>query len=70
MKRESVWKQRNLGIVGDVVSCLYEFYFHFLELTRMVFVRQPPVKCLLETYGGCKVNGSKVAKFLERERDE
>ena len=26
-KRESVWKQRNLGIEGDVVSCLYEFFF-------------------------------------------
>jgi len=25
-KRESVWKQRNLGIEGDVVSCLYEFF--------------------------------------------
>ena len=26
LKRESVWKQRNLGIEGDVVSCLYEFF--------------------------------------------
>jgi len=35
LRIESVWKQRNLGIEGDVVSCLYEFSPKGAKLKRI-----------------------------------
>ena len=41
-KRESVWKQRNLGIEGDVVSCLYEFFLALLPFPRFGWKKVNP----------------------------